>query len=204
MCYLRRFHVPSFPALMLALLAAATAIFTVLSSSTVVIWPAADAPGAFSVDEATYYEYVAPRLDRLVREIDRATALVEERSRNIVALSTHGARIEELARQIEAYGRTHPVPPRFATVHEHILEGTGIATATIAEARNAFQRLDFSAIPALIPRFRHGANLLHEAADTLASMTTGERPGSLSHPGREPISRGAPALARRPSGRTSG
>lgn len=166
--------------ILLTILVPITGIGVALSSSTVSIRPAPIAPRAFTVDEATYYEYVAPRLDRLVMEMDRVLALVEDRSRNVISLSAHGTRIAKLAGEIEAFGRAHPVPPRFLTIHDRILEGADLATTTIAEARKALQRFDFSAIPDLIPRFEQGVHLLHQASDELAALaaTPESRSGS--------------------------
>ena len=144
-----------------------------LSTTTVRLGPAADAPRALSVDEATYYEYVAPRLDRLVVETDAVSALVRDRSRNVVSLSVHGNRIEKLAGDIVTYGTDNGVPERFAAAHERIVGGTTRVTTAMTEARTALQTLDFSTIPNLIPQFDRGATLLHQAQELLAAPAGG-------------------------------
>lgn len=150
-------------------LLAITLIGVSLSTTTVRLGPTPNAPQALSVDEATYYEYVTPRLDRLVVETDTVSALVKDRSRNVVSLSVHGNRIEELAGEIVAYGTTYGVPERFAATHERIVAGTARVTSAMAEARAALQRFDFSAVPDLIPRFDGGATMLRQAQDLLAA-----------------------------------
>jgi hypothetical protein len=124
----------------------------------------------FTVDEATYYEYVAPRLERLVKETDNVVELVRTRSRNVIALSVHGNRIDTLASDIRAYGTTHPVPARFAAVHQQILDGTKKATSAIADAKTALRRFDFSGIPQLIPQFEAGSETLHTAWDAMTAI----------------------------------
>jgi len=138
----------------------------------------------FTVDEATYYEYVAPRLERLVKETDSVVELVRNRSRNVISLSVHGNRIDTLAADIRAFGSTHPVPARFAAIHQQILDGTEEATSAIADAKSALQRFDFSGIPQLIPQFEAGSETLHAAWDAMTAVTnaTPVAPGSGGAP----------------------
>jgi hypothetical protein len=140
-----------------------------LSATTVSIPASTQTPVGLTVDEATYYGYVAPRLDRLVEEMDAVVDLVRARSRNVVSLTVHGNRIDALSRQIADFGTSNGVPDRFAAVHEHILRGSDEATTAMERARTALKRFDFSIIPKLIPRFEDGATTLHEARDTLAT-----------------------------------
>jgi hypothetical protein len=132
--------------------------------------PAAGIANAFSVDEASYYEFVAPRLERLVRETDSVIDLVKNRSRNVITLSVHGNRITMLAAEIREYGEKNPVPARFGAIHKQIIEGSEYATNAISDAKSALQRFDFSGIPALIPQFEDGSRLLHQSWDALTAI----------------------------------
>lgn len=142
-----------------------------LSTATrVALEPPADTAHAFTVDEAAYYEFVAPRLERLVQETDSVLDLVKNRSRNVISLNVHGNRINTLATEIKAFGETRPVPELFAVIHNQIIEGSEFATVAISDAKSALQRFDFSGIPLLIPQFEDGTRLLHESWDALTMI----------------------------------
>jgi hypothetical protein len=128
-----------------------------------------DARG-LSDDETAYYEYVAPRLDRLVVEIDDVVQMVEEKSRDILALTVSGNRIEELTREITHYGEQHGVPDRFGEIHQVILEATGIAFYTFDQARQALRTFNFSRMTGLVQDFQGAADGLHWADDQLEAI----------------------------------
>jgi hypothetical protein len=146
-----------------------TAYGVYLSATTVPIRFTPETPAGLTVDEATYYGYVAPRLDRLVVEMDAVVELVRTRSRNVVTLTVHGNRIEALSRQIAEFGTRSGVPDRFAMIHMQILRGSEEAMTAMEQARTALQRFDFSTIPTLIPQFEGGAKTIHQARNTLAT-----------------------------------
>lgn len=124
-------------------------------------------------EESAYYEYVAPRLDRLVSEVDDVVVMVDGKSRDIVALSVSGARIEQLADEIMTYGNDHGVPHRFADIHARILDATGKATHTFGLARQALRSFDFSGMAGLVSEFQAAADSLHEAQDALRAYGGG-------------------------------
>lgn len=125
---------------------------------------------SLSVDEATYYRFVAPRLNRLVVEVDRTAVMVDDKSRDIMALTVSGSRIEALADEIVQFGEHNGVPERFGHVHQHIRESTGIITDAFDEARSALSRFDFSAMTGLVQQFNEAARLLHLAQDEMIAI----------------------------------
>lgn len=133
-----------------------------------------------SGDETAYYEYVAPRLDRLVTEVDDVVVMVEGKSRDILALTISGARIEELAGEIVDYGEQHGVPDRFAGVHTSILNATEIATYTFGQARESLRTFDFSRMTGLVEDFRSAADGLHRAQAEMEATTGGTEDASSS------------------------
>lgn len=123
-----------------------------------------------SPEEDAYVAYVGPRLQELVDEMTQVTALVRQRSRNVIKLNTHGVRITTLAAEIQDYGEQHGVPSRFAMVDASIRDGCHLATNSIEEARQTFVTFDFSAIPALIPQFAEGSQELTAALAELRDL----------------------------------
>lgn len=155
-------------------------MFLLLGSIAVMVTTAQDidlrevaAVDGLSDDETAYYEYVAPRLDRLVTEVDDVVAMVEGKSRDIVALTISGARIEELADEIVEFGVQHGVPDRFAGVHASILDATKTATDTFAQARKALTTFDFSRMSGLVEDFSAAADELHRAQAEMDAIAEG-------------------------------
>lgn len=163
-----RHQLPS-PPIVISLLVLLVVTIVGVSLSTVEhidLAPASGASGLTS-EESAYYEYVAPRLDRLVSEVDDVVVMVDGKSRDVIALTVSGARIEQLADQITHYGETNGIPERFATIHAGILDATGTATYTFDQARQALRSFDFSGMTALVADFQSAADGLHRAQDAL-------------------------------------
>lgn len=132
-----------------------------------------------SVDERTYYEYVAPRLDRLVIEVDAVAKMANGKSRDIIALTIGGDRIQELTDQIVEFGETNGVPARFRNVHQLIKGGTDTVTSIFDEARSALRRLNFSGMSTLITKFDAAADTLHLAQDQLTTLVGSRSAGRI-------------------------
>ncbi len=145
---------------------------TLSTASHIDLTPATGGTG-LSDDESAYYEYVAPRLDRLVSEVDDVVVMVDSKSRDIIALSVSGARIEELTNEISTYGVEHGVPERFADIHARILDATDTATYTFDQARQALRSFDFSGMTGLVSEFQAAADGLHQAQDALRAYGDG-------------------------------
>lgn len=160
-------------ALVLAALILTSAVGVIVSTAQDLhLEPAADA-SHLTEEESAYYEYVVPRLDRLVTEVDDVVEMVDEKSRDIIALTISGSRIEELTGEIVAFGESQGVPDRFADIHETILEATDTATYTFDQARKALRSFDFSRMTGLVAEFKAAASGLHEAQDALTAFSGG-------------------------------
>lgn len=159
--------------IILLIVLTATGVF-ISSADIIELEVATSTSQRLSVDETTYYEYVAPRLDRLVVEMDDVSKMVTERSRDVVALSVSGNRIERLSSEIRAFGEANGVPERFSSPHQQITDGAEIATFAFGKARSALARFDFSAMPTLLTNFNEAADTLHAAQDELMAIVGAE------------------------------
>jgi hypothetical protein len=143
---------------------------SISTASDIVIGEARPVSRSLSVDERTYYEFVAPRLDRVIVEIDNVVSMVDGKSRDIVALTVSGDRIKELTDDIVGFGATNGVPSRFADVHRLIVGGAERVTYTFDEARKALRRFNFSQMTTLVPQFDSGARTLHLAQEQMLAV----------------------------------
>ena len=143
---------------------------TISSIQSITVGPARPATGLLTVDERTYYEFVAPRLDRLVEEVDDVVELVNRKSRDLIALSLSERRIETLTNEIATYAQDHGVPERFREVHDEMIGGTTALIDTFGDAKSALSRLKFSKMTMLIDAFNNAANELHRAQDHLHTL----------------------------------
>jgi hypothetical protein len=128
--------------------------------------------GSLTADERAYVDYVSPRLQELVDEMTAVTTLVNERSRNIISLNSHGNKIALISKEITEWGNEHGVPARFAEIDAQIRTGSKIATGTMDRARKALLTLNFSSIPELIPQFDEGRAELTAALAAMKSSTS--------------------------------
>lgn len=159
--------------LILALLLLFGSIGVVVTTANDIDLDNVTASAGMSPEETAYYEYVAPRLDRLVTEMDDVVVMVEAKSRDILALTVSGNRIDTLTEEITAFGEENGVPAQFQDVHGRILDATGTATATFDEARNALRTFDFSGMSGLVDGFTAAADELHAAQDELGRLDGG-------------------------------
>lgn len=111
-----------------------------------------------SLDEEAYYEYVSPRLDRLVKEVDLTREMVETKSRDIVALTRAGNVIDTLTSEIRTFGEGNGVPPKFEAVHDRLLGASDTVTNTFDEARSALRTFNFSGMSELVVGFTSAAD----------------------------------------------
>lgn len=122
-------------------------------------------------EETSYVQFVSPRLEELVDETSAVTVLVQERSRNVVALNSRGVRISELSSEIESFGDQHGVPTRFKQVDISIRDGLALANGAINNAHKALLRFRFDSIPTLIPEFAAGRDKLTSALADFKKLT---------------------------------
>lgn len=123
-----------------------------------------------SVDEEAYYEYVAPRLERLVTEVDATREMVETKSRDIVALTRAGTVIDTLTSEIRVYGEENGVPQKFTEVHTQILHASETVTFTFDEARTALRTFNFSGMSDLVVGFVEAADAFTAAENDLNAL----------------------------------
>lgn len=169
------------------------AVLLLLGSISVIVSTAQDidigiAPEAegLSTTESAYYEYVAPRLDRLIEEVDDVVVMVEGKSRDILALTISGSRIEQLSGEIVDYGEEHGVPDRFTGLHATIVDATETANFTFGQARESLRSFEFSRMTSLVTEFQDAAAGLHRAHDELETLAggTGSAERSVLMPAR--------------------
>lgn len=165
-------------------------VFLILLGSIGVIFSTANDLGIGEVETAiglteeenAYYEFVAPRLDRLVVEVDDVVVMVEGRSRDILDLTISGNRIEALTDQIVGFGDENGIPDRFADIHQRIVSATDTTSYTFDQARESLRTFNFSNMSNLVTNFEAAANELHTAQDQLevvAGGTAGAIPPSM-------------------------
>lgn len=117
--------------------------------------------------EQAYLAFMAPRLDRLIVETTSVSSLVDERSRNIIALRGHGNRITVLTTDIIGWDDDKEVPAEFVPSHELLLTTAGQLNALIDEAEGALLRFDFAGIGDMIPRFDSAVAAAQTVRNTL-------------------------------------
>lgn len=122
-------------------------------------------------DEAAYYEYVSPRVDALVVEMTSVSEMVDVKSRNVVALAVAGNKIERLSDEIRTWAQDHPVPDRFAAVHQELAAAIDTATGTFGAARTALTTGNFSRMTDLVPEFHGATDALYNVQRELATLT---------------------------------
>ncbi len=159
------------PAAILALLLLVGAIITFTGGLQTVNVTEIEADGLdLSLDEEAYYEYVSPRLERLVVEVSATREMVETKSRDIVALTRAGTVIDTLTEEIRTYGEENAVPPKFADVHARILDASETVTYTFEEARTALRTFNFSAMSGLVVGFGDAADAFIACQNDLEAL----------------------------------
>lgn len=123
-----------------------------------------------TVDEEAYYEYVAPRLETLVVEVDATREMVETKSRDIIALTRAGNVIETLTGEIRAYGEENGVPEKFQELHTRILSASDTVNATFEDARTAMRTFNFSGMSALVDGFGKAADEFTACNDEMKAI----------------------------------
>lgn len=108
---------------------------------------------ALTPEETAYLRFMYPRLVSLQEEIDSLSTLVDERSRNLIALQGHRTRIKDLSDQITQWQTMHTVPPGFQDSNTRLMADVNELTVLMVDAEGALRRFDFSGVAALVPRF---------------------------------------------------
>ncbi len=160
---------------MITLLFVFGSIGVIVASATDIEFAEVGEVEGLTPEENAYYEFVAPRLDRLVVEVDDVVVMVEGKSRDILALTIAGNRIESISTEIIEFGSLNGVPERFQDVHEQIADATNTTTYTFDQARKALRSFDFSQMTSLVIGFQTAADELHDAQYELNSIAGGTK-----------------------------
>lgn len=161
------------PLLVIVLLLTLGSVAVIWSSAADIDLNPVRAADGLTSEESAYYEYVGPRLDRLVQEVDDVVTMVDARSRDILALTISGERIERLSDEVRAFGEANSVPARLESIHLQILAATDVISYTFAQARQAMRTLNFSRMAELVVDFERAASELHEAQHALQAIADG-------------------------------
>lgn len=117
--------------------------------------------------EHAYLAYMVPRVDRLIDEATAVSSLVDERSRNVIALQGYGSRITTIATDIIEWDDENEVPDVFLASHASLLRAAGDLRGLIHEAQIALRRLDFAGVGDMIPRFESAVSTAQSVRDAL-------------------------------------
>lgn len=146
-------------------------VTTIVATQTVDVQELDYDGGNLGLDEEAYYEYVAPRLNMIVSEVNATVEMVETKSRDIIRLTRAGNTIETLTAEIRAYGEENGVPPRFAEVHARMLDASDTVNFTFGEARHALRTFQFSGMRDLVVNFKQAATEFNECKAELDELT---------------------------------
>lgn len=125
-------------------------------------------PGVIlSAEERDFYDYVAPRLRALAAESRLLAEMGRARNRDLLELQQRGARVDEVAEQIEGYVAAHETPPRFVRSMAFFGRGAAGVRRAIAEARAGFTSFDWDRVGRAVDLFEQGADDLRAASDDL-------------------------------------
>ncbi len=138
----------------------------------VLVPPAAESrptgtPWSLSATERAFYDSVAPPMRGAAAESERLAQLGESHSRNVLELQTRSNRLTSDLAAIDAVLKVTPVPDRFADAAGLYRQAATALTATMSEARKAFEAFDFAALARAVEGFRAGAGFMREAVSSL-------------------------------------
>lgn len=126
-------------------------------------------------DEAAYYNYVAPRLDALIKQADALVTLSATKSRNVLALRGGQNAVITLLSDLDARVATAPTPRRFTDVQATYEAAATSMRAGMSDTRVALAHLDWDAVTQAAETFRTGAEGAKRARselDTAAGVLT--------------------------------
>ena len=119
--------------------------------------------GKLTADELAYYEYVSPRVRELAEVTEELEELGEERSRNLVAIQLHGARMTTLVREIKKFREEHGTPARFLKVDQSFEKGADLTTMAMQEAQRGLFAFDWDRVAGAVETFDRGNAAFEEA-----------------------------------------
>ena len=120
-----------------------------------------------STDAGDFRAFMEPRLAILLESARTVEEMVQERSRNILALRAESQRIESIVAEIDAYLESREIPEWGDPVVHHFRTGSDLVLQAIEAAYDALSSFDFSAMPSMIPVFSEGTTEIDAALRTL-------------------------------------
>ncbi len=133
--------------------------------------PLQPAPGtedqSLTEEERTYLLYMLPRLNLLIEEGAVVTALVDQRSRDVIALTRHGNRMTAVASDIIEWESHSEIPGHFLASHRALVTAASELRLLIGDAGGALLRFDFSGVADLIPQFENALAAIQDTRDEL-------------------------------------
>ena len=130
-------------------------------------------PSADGSGDSEFRAFMEPRLAVLLASVQDVEDMVQERSRNILALRAESQRIETIITEIEAYLEEGDIPAWGALVIEHFRAGSAQVLEAIDAANGALRTFDFSSIPSMVPVFSEGRFEIDTALRTLRDHSVG-------------------------------
>lgn len=124
-------------------------------------------PNSSDDDTGEFRAFMEPRLAALVDSAVAVDGMVNEKSRNILALRSESNRIEVLVTEIDGWLAEHDAPAWATPIVQDYRDGTDRVQTAITAAYEAIARFDFSKMASMIPVFDEGTQLLQRALDTL-------------------------------------
>ncbi len=125
-------------------------------------------------EEATYFDYVAPRLHAVIVEGDALIELSATKSRNVFALRRGQNRIDAMLDELDDERRSGEPPPRFSQAHQTYVAAAADMRAGIDDSRTAISHLDWDAVLGAAATFRQGvdgAKIARRELDAAAGVT---------------------------------
>jgi hypothetical protein len=142
------------------------ALLLVLTTIGVALAPLGS-PAVGDEDTGEFRAFMEPRLVALHESASAVNGMVQEKSRNILALRAESNRIEALTDEIDAWLAEHAVPAWGEPIVRDYREGAARIDTAITAAYEAIGSFDFSKMADMVPVFDAGTNLLQRALDTL-------------------------------------
>jgi hypothetical protein len=120
-----------------------------------------------SPDEEAFYDAVVPRMVTVTSEAKVLADLGSRHSRNLLELQTRGNRINDNAKQIEAYVGENGVPRRFEAAYGGFSQGMLLLRRAMQDSRQGMISLDWDKVATSISVFESGAEAVASATEEL-------------------------------------
>lgn len=121
-------------------------------------------------DRLAFREFMEPRLRVLLEAAETVESMVQDRSRNVVALRAEASRIESLVNEIDEYLVNLEIADSMTGVIQQYHLGSELILTSVDGAWSALRSFDFSMLPELIPLFSQGTDHIENAIGMLVEL----------------------------------